>query len=57
MSERSIDQILNDLQISTRNHALDTAAQVARLYGAPELACQRILMLKSEVKETTDAQA
>lgn len=47
MSERSIDDILTDLTVSTRNNALDAAAVVARLYGAPEEACEHILMLKA----------
>lgn len=51
MSERSTEEILHDLTVSTRNNALEAAAKVARLYGAPEEACQRILMLKAEAKQ------
>lgn len=47
---RSLDDIMSDLAVSSRNHALDAAAKVARLYGAPEEACERILMLKGPIK-------
>lgn len=50
MSERTTEEIINDLAISSRNSALEAAAKVARLYGAPEEACQRILMLKAATK-------
>lgn len=59
MTARSIDDILTDLTVSTRNTALAAAALVARLYGAPEEACERILMLKAggePKKEPVDAQ-
>jgi hypothetical protein len=52
MTSKEIDAILIRLTNSTHNNALDAAARVARLYGAPEEACQRILMLKAnEEKE------
>ena len=58
MTARSIDEICHDLAVSSRNSALEAAAKVARLYGAPEEACQRILMLKGKIrKEPTDAEA
>jgi hypothetical protein len=48
MTSQEIDEILIRLTNSTRNNAIDAAARVARLYGAPEEACQHILMLKAE---------
>jgi hypothetical protein len=48
MTRKEIDAILIRLTNSTRNNALDAAARVARLYGAPEEACQHILMLKAD---------
>jgi hypothetical protein len=48
MTGQEIDAVLIKLTNSTRNNALDAAARVARLYGAPEEACERILMLKAE---------
>lgn len=52
MSELTIKQICDDLAISARNSALEAASRVARLYGAPEEACQHILMLKGRAIET-----
>ena len=52
MSERSIEQICHDLAVNSSNAALDAASKVARLYGAPEEACQRILMLKADALES-----
>lgn len=49
MSDRSIETIVHDLAIASRNSALDAASKVAKLYGAPEEACQRILMLKGKL--------
>jgi hypothetical protein len=46
-----IEEILTILAIRSRNSALDAAARVAKLYGAPEEACERILMLKGREKE------
>ena len=51
MSVRSLEDIIDDLAIGTRNDALEAAAQIARLYGAPEEACRRILMLKATVRD------
>lgn len=51
MSERMIEQICEYLSISARNSALEAASEVARLYGAPEEACQHILMLKADEKK------
>lgn len=53
MSERTIEEIITDLTIHVRNSTLETAAKVARLHGAPEVACECILMLKG--KERADA--
>lgn len=52
MSERSIEEIMNDLVVSTRNSTLDAAAKVAKLYGASDEACNRILMLKGKTERT-----
>jgi hypothetical protein len=52
MSTQELDALLTNLVNNTRNNALDAAAQIAALYGAPEEACRRILMLKaSDEKE------
>lgn len=48
--QRTMEEIVNDLAVSSRNSALEAAAKVARLYGAPEEACERILMLKGKTK-------
>jgi hypothetical protein len=46
-----MEEIINDLAVSSRNSALEAAAKVARLYGAPEEACERILLLKGKTRE------
>lgn len=51
MSDRSIEEICNDLALSSRNRALEAAAKVAQLYGAPDEAVRRILMLKGKERE------
>lgn len=51
MAERSMEDIINDLALSSRNSALDAAAKVAKLYGATDEVCERILMLKGEAKQ------
>jgi hypothetical protein len=53
MTSQELDAVLTKLTNSTRNNAIDAAARVARLYGAPEEACQRILMLKADEKKET----
>jgi hypothetical protein len=50
-SPRQIEDILNDIAVNSRNSALEAAAKVAKLYGAPDEACERILMLKGNTKE------
>lgn len=51
VTQDEIDQILTRMSISVRNNTLETAARVARLYGAPEEACERILMLRGSDHE------
>lgn len=38
---------MEELAAKVRNSTLETAARVAKLYGAPDEACRRILMLKA----------
>jgi hypothetical protein len=38
---------MEELASRVRNSALESAARVAKLYGAPDEACRRILMLKA----------
>lgn len=51
MNSRDIDAILNDLALNSRNNALDAAAKVAKLYGAPDEVAERILMLKGKPQQ------
>lgn len=45
-----IKAILDGMCVNVRNGALDAAAKVAALYGAPEEAVRRILMLRGAAK-------
>jgi hypothetical protein len=50
MAELNIDAILNQLADTTQNKTVEAAAQVAKLYGAPDEAVQAILRLKTKEK-------
>jgi hypothetical protein len=50
MAELDIDAILNQLADTTQNKTAEAAAQVAKLYGAPDEAVQAILRLKTKEK-------
>jgi hypothetical protein len=45
-----IDDVLADLIVKTRNSTLETAAKVAKLYGASDEVIEHILMLKEVPK-------
>jgi hypothetical protein len=47
----SVDQILHRLAVGISNDAYDTAARVAKMYGASDEVVAAILKLKREEKE------
>jgi hypothetical protein len=50
MAELDIEAVLTQLADSTQNKTAEAAAQIAKLYGAPDEAVQAILRLKTKEK-------
>jgi len=45
--KNGIEGPMQDMADKVRNSTLETAARVAKPYGAPDEACKRILMLRA----------
>ncbi|MCK1430878.1 hypothetical protein [Bradyrhizobium sp. 87] len=45
---KDVDALLNDLAVTIQNKTAESAAQVAKLYGASDEAVQAILRLKTK---------
>lgn len=46
ISEQTFEELMQSLAVNVRNSTLEAAAVTAKMYGAPDEACRRILMLK-----------
>lgn len=46
LTDQDITDAMHNLADRIRDNTLEAAARVAKLYGAPDEACRRILMLK-----------
>ena len=49
MTEQELDLVLERLTVNVRSNTAETAAKVAKLYGASDEVCERIRMLKGKV--------